>query len=82
MAARKTPQLPTTKGYAWGSERVRLGLSMRDLAELSGVNKGTLSLIEAGRLVPTADQYRDVMDALRKHETFVFVADTLRGTAK
>lgn len=33
--------------------RVEQGLSLRELAEASGVNKGTISQIERGRLVAT-----------------------------
>ena len=65
MARRVNPQPYKTGGYAWGSERVALGLSLRQLEALSGVNRATLSLVEAGRLVPTGTDYRAVMDALR-----------------
>ena len=68
MAATKTPQPLRTPGFAWGHDRVRLGVSLRQLAKLSGVSKVYLSLAESGRLVPTADQYRAVTDALRKVE--------------
>lgn len=67
MAARKTPQPPKTAGYAWGKERVRLGLSLRQLAHLSGVPKSYLSLAESGRLIPTSEQYEAVMRVLREH---------------
>jgi len=66
MAARRNPQPVVTKGGAWGTERVALGLSMGRLSVLSGVNKGELSLIEAGRLVPTAEQWNAVMRVLRQ----------------
>lgn len=68
MARRKTPQPPRTAGFAWGPERVRLGLSLRDLARLSGVAAPYLSMAESGRLVPTGDQWQAVMDALRRAE--------------
>jgi len=64
MAARKTPQPPKTAGAAWGPERVRLGLSLRALETLSGVNRATLSLVESGRLVPTGREYDAVTVAL------------------
>lgn len=70
MAARKTPQLPRTSGYAWGPDRVRLGLSLSKLAEMSGVSKSALSMAESGRLVPTGEQYSRVMGALRSYEAF------------
>lgn len=68
MAARKTPQPPSTSGYAWGPERVRLGLSLRQLAALSGVKAPYLSLIEQGKLAATPEQWKLVVDALRDAE--------------
>ena len=65
MAARKTPQPPRTAGHAWGPERVRLGLSLRRLAELSGVERSVLSRVESGRMIPTGDEFDAVMVALR-----------------
>ena len=65
MAARKHPQPLRTGGYAWGPERVSLGLSLGRLEGLSGVSRATLSLVEAGRLVPTGRDYRAVTEALR-----------------
>ena len=64
MAKRNTPQPPTTAGYAWGPERVRLGLSLRALHKLSGVSTAYLSMAEAGRLIPTAKEYQSVHEAL------------------
>lgn len=55
-----------TGGRAWGPERVALGVSLRKLQELSGVDKAILSLAENGRLVPSGAEYQAVMDALRK----------------
>ena len=54
-----------TAGGAWGPQRVALGLSLRALARLSGVNHVTLALAEQGRLVPTGDEYQKVMAALQ-----------------
>ena len=54
-----------TAGGAWGPQRVALGLSLRELARLSGVNHVTLALAEQGRLVPTGDEYQKVMAALQ-----------------
>ena len=54
-----------TAGGAWGPQRVALGLSLRELAKLSGVNHVTLALAEQGRLVPTGDEYQKVMAALQ-----------------
>ena len=64
MEARTTPL--RTGGLAWGPERVALGISIRKLAELSGVDKAILSMAEHGRLVPTGAEYQAVMAALRK----------------
>ena len=66
MAARKHPQPPTTAGGAWGPERVSLGLSLRHLQDLSGISRATLSLIEAGRMIPTSREWTAVTEALRK----------------
>ena len=66
MARRKTPQPPTTAGYVWGPERVRLGLSLRRLGKLSGVPINYLSMAEAGRCIPTAAEYQAVTEALAK----------------
>jgi hypothetical protein len=60
------PQIKTAGG-AWGPQRVALGLSLRALAKLSGVNIVTLSLAEQGRLIPTGDEYQAVMSALDSH---------------
>lgn len=56
----------STAGGAWGPQRVALGLSLRALAKLSGVNIVTLSLAEQGRLVPTGAEYGAVMSALER----------------
>ena len=54
----------TTAGSAWGPQRVALGISLRDLEKLSGINRAYLSLAEAGRLIPTGDEWQAVMKAL------------------
>ncbi len=64
MAANKTRPPLHTAGNAWGPQRVALGLSLRQLEKLCGVPRGQLSLVEAGRLIPTGDQYQAVMKAL------------------
>lgn len=55
-----------TGGRAWGSERVALGVSIRRLSVLSGVDKAILSMAENGRLIPTAEEWTKVTDALRR----------------
>ena len=64
MAARIKPQPLVTGGHAWGKERVRAGLSLRRLSELTGIARAYLSMAERGRLVPTGEEYRKVMAAL------------------
>lgn len=62
-----TQRLPLrTQGRMWGPERVALGLSIRELSRLSGINRGILSMVESGRIVPSGDEYQAVMAALRK----------------
>lgn len=64
MAARKQPQTLITGGHAWGADRVQLGVSIRRLSDLTGIQRSYISLAERGRLVPTGEEYRKVMDAL------------------
>ena len=66
MAKRNTPQPPTTAGYAWGPERVRLGLSLRALKALTNVPISYLSMAESGRYLPTSQEYDAVTAALAK----------------
>lgn len=54
-----------TGGHLWGPERVRLGMSLRQLAAASGVPAPMLSLYEAGRMIPRGDEFERVMSALR-----------------
>ena len=62
-----TTRAPLRTGRrAWGPERVRLGLSIRQLAALSGVDKAILSQAENGRLIPSGAEYDAVTEALRK----------------
>lgn len=44
--------------------RVRLGVSIRKLSDLTGIPRGYLSMAERGRLVPTGDEYAKVMAVL------------------
>ncbi len=59
-----TPRPLRTGGRAWGPERVALGLSIRDLARLSGVNRGILSMAENGRIIPSGLEWTAVTAAL------------------
>lgn len=58
----------STNGHAWGPQRVALGLSLRQLETLSGINRGVLSLAEAGRLIPSGAEYQAVMAALQNYK--------------
>lgn len=51
---------------AWGPRRVDLHISIRELSIRSGVNRGDLSKIERGRMVPTGEEYAKVMAVLDK----------------
>lgn len=66
MARTKTRMPLRTKGQAWGPRRVELGVSLRDLSTRSGINRGDLSKIEAGRMVPTANEFQRVMAVLEE----------------
>jgi transcriptional regulator with XRE-family HTH domain len=55
-----------TGGRAWGPERVALGLSIRDLSALSGIDRGILSQVENGRLIPSGNEWTAVTAALAK----------------
>lgn len=43
------------------------GLSLSEVSRLSGINKGTLSLIEQGRLLPTVEQAEAILSTI-EHE--------------
>lgn len=68
MTSSPTPQPLSSGGLLWGPERMRLGISIRTLARLSGVGKGVLSRCEHGRMIPTPDEFGRVMAALREVE--------------
>ncbi len=53
-----------TGGFLWGPIRVERGMGITELARRSGVNMGTLSLMENGRLIPTGDEFHRIMVAL------------------
>jgi len=48
--------------------RHQLGLSLRELAEYTGMNRGTISLWERGRYVPTADEQSRLTGVLQDFE--------------
>jgi len=47
--------------------RVRLGMSQRQLARVSGVANATISQIEAGRLNPTVSMLTNFLSSGRVH---------------
>lgn len=49
----------------WSDVRSTLGLSIRDMAEATGINRGDLSKIERGQLSPTPWQAARIL-ALRR----------------
>ena len=65
MGTQRTTPL-RTGGRAWGQERVKLGISIRTLAVLSGVDKAILSMAENGRLIPSGEEWTKVREALDK----------------
>ncbi len=67
MAEQIKSQL-ATGGQLWGAERVRLGLSIRELSRRAGVDKAYLSLYENGRMVPSSDEFDRIMAVLREAE--------------
>jgi len=64
MARTKTAAPLRTGGHLWGPRRVELGISIRKLAEASGIARGMISLMENGRLNPTGREFDRVMAAL------------------
>ena len=44
--------------------RTEKGLSIRELADLAGVNRATVSRWERGQRVPSVDDFKRLMDAL------------------
>lgn len=64
MTTRRAPQALNTGGLLWGPKRVRLGISIRELARVSGVNRGLISLMETGRMVPTGLEYDHIQAAI------------------
>lgn len=79
VATRRTRPPLRTKGLAWGPERVRLGISLRELSRLAGINMGTLSHIEGGRMVPTAAEWSKVTAVLRDAEARLATGSTAEG---
>lgn len=50
----------------WGALRVAADLSIRDLATLTGINSGLLSMLERGRWLPDPGQAEAITRAIRE----------------
>lgn len=55
------PQATLGPGSKWSDARSIMGVSIRELAELTGINRGDLSKIENGIQAPTPDQARRIL---------------------
>lgn len=58
------PHAHRTGGHLWGPRRAAARISLRQLAEASGINRGDLSRFETGRMIPTGAEFDRVMAAL------------------
>lgn len=64
MPRQKQPlRTPATE---WGELRASAGLSLKQVAKLTGINHGIVSLIESRRLHPTPEQARRLLDAYQQ----------------
>lgn len=48
-------------GLEWSNLRARLGWSIREMEAKTGINRGTLSMIENGRIAPKLAQARRIL---------------------
>lgn len=55
----------------WSLHRVAAGVSLRQVAAASGINKGMLSLLEQGRYVPSPQEAEAILRAIEKHRVNV-----------
>lgn len=51
---------------SWRDRRIEAGLTIRQLEELSGLNRGLLSSIERGRACATPDQAEAILTVCRR----------------
>lgn len=79
MATKDSPPPLRTKGFLWGPWRVRLGIPLGELSRRVGINKGTLSHLESGRMVATAAEYERVHAVLRDAEAALSKGSTAGG---
>lgn len=68
-------------GFLWGPRRVALGLSLRDLEDLTGIYRAFLSRMENGVMIPTGDEFNAVMRAIEDREKAIPPADNLEAIA-
>ncbi len=66
MAARINAQPLQERAGEWNRLRVAAGLSIRDLAQASGLSRYTVSLIDQGRLIPSPQEAAAVLAAIGK----------------
>jgi transcriptional regulator with XRE-family HTH domain len=66
----------------WNRLRIRAGLSIRELELKCGINRGTLSMIDSGRLHPTAAQSAKILEALRPDHPGAQLAPALATMAR
>jgi transcriptional regulator with XRE-family HTH domain len=64
MAARTKQQALRAGPALWGQRRAESGISLRALETATGIYRGDLSKMERGRLFPTAEEFRLVLEAL------------------
>jgi transcriptional regulator with XRE-family HTH domain len=55
---------PRPRAPGWRELRKATGLTIRQLEELTGINRGELSRIEGSRTCPTPEQARKLLAAL------------------
>lgn len=63
MRKRGKRQLSPNATSEWGQRRIAADLSIRDMAELTGINLAFLSLLDHGRYTPTPEETEKLLDA-------------------
>ena len=67
MAARTTQQALTLHpGSPWNAHRRAVGMSIRRLAAVTGLDRGTLSRIDQGRQIPTPAEAEAMLAAFKE----------------
>jgi DNA-binding transcriptional regulator YiaG len=56
------PRQRTPRGGTWRSIRESTGLSIREMADRTGINRGQLSKIENGRACPTPLEAQTILN--------------------